>query len=98
MIHRRTTLVLLIWLLSFALPAVACTLEFRPTEWIVTRSPLIFIGRIEEVQEFPKQHCFTNDVEGSGDTPMLARVKVLRVLHGPPTEGEVRVHSGPLHT
>lgn len=81
--------VLLLCLIASLRDATACTGAFYPTATLVTDSPLIFLGRIESVEEMPGE---------SGGNPKVAYVKVLRVIAGPLVEGRLRVLSGPLRS
>ena len=94
--HAACALLAGFWLAAILRGVDACTAEFYPTATLVTDSPLIFLGKIEAVEQPPR----SNGRGGSSDEhpPTIATVRVLRVIHGSPAEGELRVFSGPLHS
>ena len=86
-LRLAATAVVLFSVVSLANTVSACTAETYPLATLVTDSPLILLGRIEAVEE---------RAPSWGDVPMVASVRVLQVIHGPPMEGLLRIASGPL--
>jgi hypothetical protein len=78
----------------------ACLAEFRSMEFQVAHSPLIFVGRVEAVQNVPAPAQGPGSLKrlpGEG-TPQIATVRVLRFIKGSAGRVAIRVHSGPVRS
>ncbi|MCE9582951.1 MAG: hypothetical protein K8T20_10685 [Planctomycetes bacterium] len=84
--------------LLFAIPSGACSINFRSLDWIVGHSPLILVGTVESIEKLEPgdqdRALFGGPEAGTG--PVLAKVRVHRVLHGTWTSETVQIRSGPV--
>lgn len=82
---------LCVWFAGSPLESLACLAHYCSPEQIVTESPLIFVGTVESVKEL-----LVEDKILGGDTPMMATVKIGRILKGSCRDASVNVMSGPV--
>ena len=83
-------LALFVWC-GLASEARACLGHYCSPEQAATESSLIFVGKVESVQVLP-----VKNKEWGDETPSVANVKILRVLHGSHGKPRVKVRSGPV--
>ena len=110
-VARRTAMRFLqVWaglLVTVLLPqtSFACLGCYYSPDWLVVHSPLILIGRIENVEKVdPKQvpssgyRPLSDRLDPDRPGPTMAQVRVLRVLRGKYSNPIVTVYSGPIET
>ncbi len=79
--------------------ALACLGPYRSPDWQVANAPLIFVGRVEKVEEvkMPEGPSSPPGFE-EGDKHTVAQVKITSVLKGKVDGKTIKVHSGPIES
>ncbi len=92
---------------ALSAPAAACLGHYYSPEALVANAALIIVGRVEAIDESPKEEAATRP-RGiplgarriDSDEPRLteAKVRVLEVLQGEYASPDIRIKSGPIHS